>query len=123
MLHREGGIADWTADHQSIACKLPGAGRADQEGHVHTGLGQAAAEVTAGTAGAENQDAHCTFTVVCGTNVASVPGIATPAIGAQLRMPTPRRSSHSATAVSTTTKPIISAYATHSGTSLLPSRP
>ncbi len=46
-----------------------------------------------------------------------------PAEHPQLRMPTPRRNNHSASAVSTTTKPIISAYATTTGTSLLPSRP
>src|SRR3546814_1852528 len=41
----------------------------------------------------------------------------------QLRSPTPRRSSHSASAASAAMKPSISAYATHSGTSLVPSRP
>src|SRR5690606_8986798 len=41
----------------------------------------------------------------------------------QLRNPTPRLSSHSASAASTATKPSINAKATHSGTSLVPSRP
>ena len=53
--------------------------------HVHAGLRQATTEITAGPAGAEDQDAH------------------------QLRIPTPRFSSHSASAVSATTKPSISA--------------
>ncbi len=41
----------------------------------------------------------------------------------QLRKPTPRFSSHNASALSTATKPSISAYATQIGTSELPNRP
>ena len=85
MLDRERRIAQRTAQHQALARKLRRARRAHQEGHVHAGLGQATTEVTAGPAGTEDQDAH------------------------QLRIPTPRFSSHSASAVRATTKPIISA--------------
>ncbi|KAG1532808.1 hypothetical protein G6F50_016086 [Rhizopus delemar] len=76
MLHRETGIAQRAADDQSVAVQLGGACWADQEGHVHASLGQPTAEVTAGTAGTENQDAHCTFTVSGGIRPAIVPEIA-----------------------------------------------
>ena len=73
---------------QAVAVELVGAPLAHEEGHVQPGLGQASAEVTAGTAGAEYEDAHGNLR--------------------QLRSPTPRRSSHSARAASTATKPSIS---------------
>src|SRR5690606_36632934 len=97
--HRDVGVAQRAADAQAVALQLPGARGTHQEADLGARLRQAAAEVAAGAAGTEHQHAH------------------------QLRSPTPRLSSHSDSPPRAATKNSISAYAIHSGTSLVPSRP
>ena len=82
-----------------IALPEPRARRAHQEADVDPRLRQPATEVPAGATGAEHEQPH------------------------QLRSPTPFLNSHRPSAARPTTKASISAYAIHSGTSLVPSRP
>lgn len=89
MRHRELRIAQRTANAQAVGLQLCRARIAHQESDIDPGLRQTPAEIATGAAGAEDQDTH--------------------RHRHQLRKPTPRRSSHSASALSTATKPSISA--------------
>ena len=58
VFHLKGRVAERTTDHQSLLVQHSRPGGAHQEGDIDAGLGEPPAEVAAGPAGAEDQDAH-----------------------------------------------------------------
>ncbi len=128
--HAQVCIAERADQLQAVLAQPRGAGGPQQEGDVRAGLRQASAEVAAGAAGAEDQDAHAWSPAIKPSSNFKVPALAPPGPGHdtrparaapgsgrprrciaadQLRSPTPLPSSRSPSAPSARTKPIISA--------------